>query len=109
MMNIARRKWLVAMVFALGAVFTAPTGAFAQQKNCLPHGEINKLVKSKQILSFNKITRIMGLKKGAKLFGQRLCEVDGQFVYFFKVVDAKGKALGVAVNANNGQQFGGNT
>ncbi len=108
MIDIVKRKLLLATLLAIGTVMTAPMGAVAQQRDCLSHGEINKLVKSKQILSFNKITRIMGLKKSTKVFGQRLCKTNGKFVYFFKIVDAKGNALGAAVNANNGNALSAN-
>ena len=77
----------------------------AQNRVCLPNAAINGLVQSNQIASFSKVKRLLQLKKGSKIFNQRLCQVDGKFVYFFKVVDPKGNARAMALTARDGKPF----
>ncbi len=93
---------LIAVSIVIGTLFAA-SNAHAQAKNCLPIPAVNQLVATKAITSFNKVKKSLKLPKGAKIFNQRLCQVDGKYVYFFKIVDAKGKARGMALNALDGK------
>jgi hypothetical protein len=102
---IKKALYIIA-VFMMVPVISAPAAPInlSQAKLCLPIEAINGLVKDNKIRSFNKITRDVG-DKNAKIFNQRLCQVDGQYVYFFKIVDPRGKARGMALDAVTGKPF----
>lgn len=102
---IKKTLFLIA-AFLMVSIVSAPAASFklAQDKLCLPIEAINGLVKDNRIRSFNKIARAVD-DKNVKIFNQRLCQVDGQYVYFFKIVDPRGNARGMALNAVTGEPF----
>jgi len=106
-MNIRTQfKNLIAGILVIGVTLVAPGAVHAQsQKKCIPNEVIIPLVKSKKITSFAKIEKMLRLKKGTKIFGQQLCQVNGKYVYFFKVVDAYGRAKKFAIHADDGTPY----
>ncbi len=97
---------LIASLLVVGVTLVAPNAVHAQaQKNCIPNEVIIPLVKSQKIKSFAKIEKMLRLKKGTKIFGQQLCQVNGKYVYFFKVVDAYGRAKKFALHADDGTPY----
>jgi len=104
------RKLVPNLIVLASLLLVGSSSAIAQSsKNCLSVYKVNELVKSGEIVSFAKIKKIAKPPKGAKIFGQRLCQVDGRYVYFFKVVDPKGNARGMALRGKDGKpHLGGN-
>lgn len=101
--------WISALVLVFGMNTFLPNTSYAQtQRKCISNEIIIPLVKAKTITSFAKIERMLNLKKGTKIFGQQLCQLNGQYVYFFKVVDTYGRTKKFARRAEDGAPYEGN-
>ncbi|MCZ4271146.1 hypothetical protein [Maritalea porphyrae] len=100
---------IFALLVTAGLALAGSAGAYAQRsQTCISNEAIIPLVKAKKITSFVKIERKLRLQKGAKTYGQKLCEVKGRYVYFFKVVDSYGRTKKFALYADDGSPYKGN-
>jgi len=99
----------LALLLVVGMALAAPAAAHAQQaQKCIPNKAIISLVQTNTIISFAKIEKKLRLQQGTKIFGQKLCEIDSRYVYFFKIVDSSGRTKKFAIYADDGTPFLGN-